>query len=232
MTQLLWFMSRTLSSILVTIACVFSLSGCIIPKGYIDPTFRTATYKDVQSSAHPVPVKVNISFAADGTPVPRAKDIADRKVSRLLESTKVFAKDPAAAASLEIRIQNLGDAGEAFAKGFATGFTFGLVGSHVVDRYEMTVVYRPSAGAAFEGKYNHALHSTVGLKSAPEGMQPVPYADAFDQIVEDMMLRFLVDFQKWQADQQKTANPSAESISAHDAPAGSPTASPIGSGGA
>jgi hypothetical protein len=195
-------MIRKLTLVLIGLALSFGWSGCIIPKGYIDPTFRTATYKDVAPAAQPVPVRVEYVFKVNDKPAKRATEILQKKAERVLESTKVLQPDPAAKATLTIELTNYADMGQAFSKGFATGFTFGLVGSHVVDRYTMTLKYTAADAQSFSHSYDHALHSTIGLKSAPEGMTPVSYADAFDQIVEDLVLRYLVDFEQWQLEQK------------------------------
>lgn len=199
-TTILSLSFRKLSA-LVGVSALLLTSGCILPKGYIDPSFRTATYRDVTPAAAPVHVRVENKFSMNGKEASRASELLAKKASRVIESTKVFQIDGQASDILSIHIDNYGDKSEAFAKGFATGFTFGLVGSHVVDRYKMTISYRYANNQVFENTYDHALHSTVGIKSAPEGMQPVSYADAFDQIVEDLLLRFLVDFEKWQKQQ-------------------------------
>lgn len=189
---------KVLQSLLAAL-CLVAVTGCIMPKGYIDPAFRLATYRDVNAEAVPTHAKIETRFSMNGKDVARATDVLTKKINRVLQSTKVFEPDAHASSVLSIHVDNFGDKGEAFTKGFATGFTFGLVGSHVVDHYKMTISYHYGENQVFENSYEHALHSTIGLKSAPAGMEPVTYADAFDQIAEDMLLRFLVDFQKWEA---------------------------------
>jgi hypothetical protein len=60
----------------------------------------------------------------------------------------------------------------AVGKGFGTGLTFGLAGSHVTDGYEMTV--RLTQGTTVtERAYSHAILSTIGNASGPHGLTPV-----------------------------------------------------------
>jgi len=206
-------MIRKITFCVLGLAITLCWSGCIIPKGYIDPTFRTASYKDVTPSPQPVPVRVAYVFKVNDKPARRATDVLQKKAERVLDSTKVLQPDPTAKATLTIELTDKADMGEAFSKGFATGFTFGLVGSHVVDRYTMVLRFMSADNREFSGTYDHALHSTIGLKSAPAGMEPVSYADAFDQIVEDLVLHYLVDFQKWQ--QTPAAAPTAPATAAN-----------------
>lgn len=198
----------------ICLLLLLSTTGCIIPKGYIDPTFRTASYQDVNPKKSPVPVRVEYTFLTNDSPSPRATQILEKKANRVLESTKVFRPDPNAKATLKIQMANIADMGKAFTKGFGTGLTFGLVGSSVVDRYVMKVEFR-SADEVFDRSYDHALHSTIGIKSAPKGMQPVSYADAFDQIVEDLLLRYLVDYQHLQQEKESADLQSVSSVESH-----------------
>jgi len=174
--------------------------GCMMPKGYIDPAFHTATYKDVTPAKTPIPLRVEYALYRSENDKPSGWETAifEKKAARVLESTKVMQPDPEAKNTLKIALTDGVGIGEALAKGLATGVTFGLVGSHVVHHYTLVMTFNAADGKQFRGSYEHALHSTVGLKSAPAGMQPVSYSDAFDQIVEDLILRSLVDFQQWQ----------------------------------
>jgi len=44
--------------------------------------------------------------------------------------------------------------------------------------------------------YKHALHSTVGLKDAPKGLEPMTPSAGFGKIVEQLILNFISDIQK------------------------------------
>ena len=72
------------------------------------------------------------------------------------------------------------DQGDAAAKGFATGLTFGLVGSAVTDGYICVVEYVPPGGHAKVSKTTrHAIHTTMGAKGAPEnGVKATNIEDA------------------------------------------------------
>ncbi|MCG3174984.1 MAG: hypothetical protein GMKNLPBB_03318 [Myxococcota bacterium] len=186
-----------LSAIMVgaTLIC----SGCTSIKSYVDPQFRDATYQSIQNTDAPKYVTVSVEFQVNGKPQKRHNGTVYRKVSRVLAATRLFAEASAGKASesgqLHVIVNNVGDVGAAFGKGFATGLTFGLAGSQVVDGYIMTATYTPLGGVPTTREYKHAIHSTVGMHSAPEGMVAVPLADAFDQVVEEMLLNYLRDLQ-------------------------------------
>ena len=174
-------------------------SGCLAPKSYVDPQFRRAGYQSLKNIARPHAVTVGVEFQINGKRAEQQESIVRRKVIRVLGSTRMFAEADAASASqsgrLEVTVNNSGSVGSAFGKGLATRLTLGLVGSHLIDDYEMTVVYSPPGDTPKTKKYKHAVHTIVGAQSKPKGMEPVPRADAFDQVVEEMLLSFLRDLQ-------------------------------------
>jgi len=176
-------------------------TGCISAKTYVDPKFRKATYQDIKRSDQLLPVTIAVEFQVNGKPGSRQQNIiVSRKILRVLAATKVFVEENSTnvmhAGHLKITVNDFGDMGAAVGKGFATGLTFGLAGSEVVDNYEMTIVYRPANGESITKQYRHAIHTTIGVHSAPAGMESVPPTDAFDQVVEEMLLNFIQGLQK------------------------------------
>lgn len=82
-------------------------------------------------------------------------------------------------ALLTITINNVPVTDDAFAKGFVTGFTFGLVGSQVTDGYVCTMTHRttsqpqPRTAAA-----RHAIHTQMGAGSAPSNARKAENVEA------------------------------------------------------
>lgn len=174
-------------------------SGCLAPKSYVDPQFRRASYQSIRNIESPHQVTVEVEFQINGKREKQEESIVRRKVIRVLGATRMFAEADATSVSqagrLEVTVNNLGSIGPTVGKEFATKLTFGLVSSHVIDDFEMTVVYSPPGGTPGTRKYKHAVHTIIGTQSGPKGMEPVPRADAFDQVVEEMLLSYLRDLQ-------------------------------------
>jgi len=173
-------------------------SGCLSPKMYVDPKFRSATEKDIIAPAVPVPVQLTVKGQSNGKENKRAGEFWTKTVTNVLSKTRVFAAAASASNStLDITINNIGDMGSAAGKGFATGLTFGLAGTTVTDGYIMTAVYRDSTGKSVSKEYKHAIHTTIGNTNPPlEGVQPLPPSEASVKVAEDMILNFLLDLQK------------------------------------
>ena len=177
-------------------ALMLLLSGCIIPKVYLDPQYR-APELSVAATADPKPVKLIVTGLTNRKANSAATKVWTKEVTAALEKSKAFAlSDAPDAAILEIEINNIGDTDEAMKKGFVTGLTFGLAGSVVTDRYIMTATYKENGAATFSGEYKHALHTVIGVEDAPlEGVKPTSLRDAPAKLVEDLIFNFVRDFQ-------------------------------------
>lgn len=176
-------------------------TGCLAAKAYVDPQFRGATYQSITNSGSPRPVTIGVEFQVNGKHGnPHQQAFVRPKVIRVIAATKVFIEADSASGpqvgQLQISVNDIGNVGAAVGKGLATGLTLGLAGSEVVDGYEMTVTYTPAGGASTVRKYKHAIHTTIGAHAAPKGMESVPLADAFDRVVEEMLLNFFRDTQR------------------------------------
>jgi hypothetical protein len=177
--------------------CVAALEGCISTHSFVDPQYRHATFSDLARPAPPYTLSVKVEFQRNG----EAKPAVDREIRTDIERTLrasgvAVPYDGTGTADGEISfvLNNVTNLPGAVTKGFGTGVTFGLVGSHVTDNYEMTV--RLTQGEIITKRiYQHAILSTVGNASAPPGMTPVNLATAVSQVIDDLVLNSLKDFQ-------------------------------------
>jgi hypothetical protein len=181
--------------VILSIAC----TGCLATKSYLDPQFRSADYLSIKPTAQLQPVHVKVAFQTNGKTKKQLESDVLKRTTRVLAATRVFTEpakeSPVQAGQLEITLNNVGNLGGAIGKGILTGLTYGLVGAHVVDGYEMKCTYSPPSGEPVTRSYKHAIHTTIGLHSNLKGLEPVPVTDAFDQVVQDMLLNFLRDLQ-------------------------------------
>jgi hypothetical protein len=185
-----------LSALFFVIFC----SGCISPKSYVDPRFRETNYADLKPLDQPHPVVLTVHFLVNGQPKQQVDSTLRSAVRPVLAKSRVFTESgdssSADAGHLDVTVNDVGNMGASRAKGFGTGLTLGLVGSEVVDGYVMTATYAPPNGTPITKSYNHAIHTTIGVHGAPEGMEPMPLPAAFRKVVEDMLLNFFRDVQK------------------------------------
>lgn len=170
-------------------------SGCISVKSYVDPQYRQASYEAIQRPPQPIAARVDVHFMRNGEAFPKADSELRGNVERSLRATGVFVPSTSAAAPLiSITANNVADLGAARAKGFGTGLTFGAAGSMIDDFYEFSCSY-DNGGAAQKLDYKHAIHTSVGNAKAPEGMTATTPANAFGQVIDDVVLNFVKDLQ-------------------------------------
>jgi hypothetical protein len=183
--------------ILAMVACLAALQGCISTRSYVDPQYRHATYSELARPTPPYALSVKVEFERNG----EAKPAVDREIradiERTLRASGVavpYDGTGIADGELSFVLNNVTNLGSAVGKGVGTGLTFGLVGSHISDGYEMMVRLTQGENIT-QRQYSHAILSTVGNASAPAGMTAVSLSTAVNQVIDDLVLNSLKDLQ-------------------------------------
>ena len=192
-----------LYSIVLGVAAATQLTGCLSVKSYVDPAYKAVSYSDIKRPNQPIPVTLMTEFQRNGVVIPRAAKELESSVVRSLRATGVFAPTTQPngenQAKLYLTANNVADLGEAAGKGALTGLTFGAVGNAVADKYEFKFKYIDAQGKEISQRYPHMILSTVGNKKAPiENVQPMTLNEAFNKVVDDVVIRFTYDLQKQQ----------------------------------
>ncbi|TKB43736.1 membrane lipoprotein lipid attachment site-containing protein [Thalassotalea mangrovi] len=186
-----------MKKIFLGVVATLVLSGCISSKTYVDPSFAKASYDDIKPVVSKYNTNVMVEFQRNGDPLPAADNELRGHVERTLRASGVVIPSGDSSFTLKVTVNNLADLGDAAAKGFGTGLTFGAAGSMVTDYYEINIEYTNSNGEILNKSYKHALHTTVGNKEAPfEDVVPTTPAAAFGTIVEQVLLNFIVEMQQ------------------------------------
>lgn len=178
-----------------------ALPGCVT--SYVMPLLPRVTPSDVLAVRDPRPVVLVVEFQTNGSPRSIASKSVRKKVSGILTTAKVFSAITSERAEstdeLKIVLNNVGDLGEAAGKGALTGLTFGISGSTVTDGYVMTATFTRVGRSPVEKTYRHALLSTIGNAPGPAGLTPMGLRQAFDQVLQDLVLNLIIDLQKVEA---------------------------------
>lgn len=192
-----------LYTIALGVAVATQLTGCLSVKSYVDPAYKSLSYSDIKKPAQPIPVGLTTEFQRNGAVVPKAGKELQSAVERSLRATGVFSPTAQAngekQAKLHLTANNVADLGEAAGKGVLTGLTFGAVGNAIADKYEFKFNYIDAQGKEVSERYPHMILTTVGNKKAPiENVQPMSINEAFNKVVDDVVIRFSSDLQKQQ----------------------------------
>ena len=155
-----------------------SLAGCAT--AYVDDTLHDLTPQERVTVANPQPVQLLFDFQTKGTHNGRAADLLKNVVTSAVQDSGLFSRvgsDPAPnGALLNIVINNVPLTDDAFAKGFATGLTLGLVGNTVGDGYVCTADYVPGTnGAKITKSMRDAIYTSIGATAGtPQHAQKMP----------------------------------------------------------
>lgn len=160
------------------VASLLGLSGCM--SMYVDGSLQDVPRIDY---SHAQPTQLLFSFQTKDTANAKATEFLKKTVTDTVSTSGLFSsvsESPVAGgALLNVTINNVPITDNAFAKGFATGFTFGLVGNTVTDGYVCTVDYLAGSEATkITKQVRHAIHTTAGAKGAPPNSTKAPSAQA------------------------------------------------------
>jgi hypothetical protein len=164
------------------------LTGCATH--YVDATLKDVPAAQFTRPAQPKPVQLIFDFQTKGVTNARAAEQIKPMVAEAVRTSALFAELRDApgqgAGLLSVTLNNVPIGDDAAAKGFIAGLTFGAAGQQVTDGYICTVSYlAPGQSTPVVKTSRHAIHTTVGAKTAPANTYP---ATSIDESVR-MMVR-------------------------------------------
>ncbi len=190
-------MSLSYRLVLALVITCAALTGCISAKSFVDPSFPKVAYEDVKRKNEPLRLKLIVEFQRNGQPYPRADSTLKDNAERILRGSGVVTPvSDQGEGEIKVVVNNIADTGDAAAKGFGSGLTFGLVGTTVTDAYEMSVSITVQGKTISRTGIKHAIHTAIGNTNPPDGLEAIPPGVAFGRVVEQMLLRALQDMQK------------------------------------
>lgn len=156
---------------LAAVVLIATLGGCA--SFYVDMNLKELAPADRAVVAQPKPVQLLFEFQTDGVRNVKVSELLRPKVLEAVRGSGAFSEvsdGPVANGALvSITLNNVPLTSDAYAKGFVTGFTFGLVGNTVGDGYICTVDYRSSPNATKLVKTNRdAIYTSLGATSGPK----------------------------------------------------------------
>ncbi len=186
---------KKIKSILVIVA-FFSLSGCMSVKSFVDPQYKNSSYDQIKPVSKKYDAKVEVEFQRNGKHLDKIDHDLKNSVEQVLNKTKLVSLDENASVIIKVTVNNLANTTQGAGKGFLVGLTFGAIGTTVQDSYDVSISLIQKNGNVVHKNYKHVIYATIGHKSAPLNVKPKHPADAFSQVVEDVMLNFIKDMQK------------------------------------
>jgi hypothetical protein len=186
--------------LIVALFLVLSLSACISPTSFIDPALPVLRHEDLQPVAQPQPVQLLYEFRTKGAPNAAATGHTKATVAETVTKSGLFSsvsETPVASGrTLALVIENVEVTKDAASKGFATGLTFGLVGTMVTDGYICTATYSAPGAKPKSASVNHALHTSIGNTTPPPNLKPMTPAESIPIVVQQLTLNALQALRK------------------------------------
>jgi hypothetical protein len=180
----------------VIVSC-FAISGCIAPKSFVDPSVQKVSYEQVKKTSEPLRLKLIVEFQRNGEHLPKADSTLKDNTERILRGTGVIIPvEERSVGEIHVTVNNTGDTGSAAAKGIGTGLTLGLVGSTVMDAYELTLSISVNGQTTTKSQIKHAMYTAIGNTTLPPEVETVPINVGFQRVLEQMILRALIEMQQ------------------------------------
>jgi hypothetical protein len=150
----------------------------------------------VKKKTIPFRLVLTVEFQRNGEPYPKADSTLRDNTERVLRASGVITPaTDGGDGQIRVVVNNIGDRGNAAAKGIGTGLTFGLVGTTVTDAYEMSISITANGKTITRTAIKHAIQTAIGNTTIPAGLETMPPNTAFERVLEQMLLRVLQDMQ-------------------------------------
>jgi hypothetical protein len=182
-------------------AMALLLSGCIMPRMFVDPALGDVPSAERIAAANPRPVQFIFEFRTKGAANARATNQLRAQMTEIVSASGQFSEVSSApvpnGAILAVTIDNVPQE-DAAARGFGTGLTFGLAGTTVTDFYEANARFVPQAGASeIRTQVRHAIHSQIGATEAPANMvQAATPQEAVNTTMRQILERLIYNLAK------------------------------------
>ena len=190
--------SSRLLAISGAVTAALSLSACIVPQHYVDPTLGETPASNLIKPHDPQAIQLLFEFRTKGVPNARVttsiKPRVQDEVSKSGLFSTVSAEPVPSGRKLMISIDNVQPEGQrASQKGFVTGLTLGLDGNTVSDNYVCTFTYLEPGHDPVTKEVHHTLYTTICVTNAPKGLKPVPLNEAIATVFKQAVDKGLAE---------------------------------------
>ena len=195
-------MTNALRSTLLCLALALpALTGCLHRNYYPDPKPARVSYDELRFPEHPKAVQLVFDVYNENGPfleatrklAPKALEVVT--FSRLFSSIVKVGSDNMPRLQLVLTERGLPEVGDIATQPIPPNITFGLPGTSGGVIYTLTATYQTIGKEPVKKIYNHAVHvAASGPK--PEGVKSMRALSAVEDIVEQMILSFLIELQK------------------------------------
>jgi hypothetical protein len=187
--------------VFIFLLLIIGLSGCA--SHYVDNATPEIPVTEFVKPQLAKPVQLLFEFQTNGVVNANVTELLKDRVADQVKLSGLFSEVEYSAVEsgeiLSVTLNNVPLEGEdAFAKGFVTGFTFGLAGSQVTDGYICTAKYISNTqpkGVEIEAR--HAIHTKLGAGEEPANSTKAKNIDeAVNMMIKQILSHVLNDLSR------------------------------------
>lgn len=182
----------------IVVLMLVTVSGCFKNVvSYVDPSFQKIGFSDLRSAQSRPSVGVLVEFQRAGKSFPECTGDTRKAVIQVLQRSNLFASISSGVVGTDARMEIIINNAEGKTKGsgYVTGLTMGAIGAIAHDPYILTASYSIEERDAIKREYRHSVCSMIGGSGFGKDVKTMSVDEAFNQVVEDFVLRFLKDLQ-------------------------------------
>jgi hypothetical protein len=181
------------------------LAGCASPSttSFLGASFPKVEYKDVRKSAKPPRLRLAVEFQRNGEHFPKGDVPLRDYAAAILNDAGVVSISDVITESEEqeqgevrIVLNNIADSGTVAAETSHSSLPLWMVGKTITDAYEMSLFITAGGKTVSRTGIRQAVHTAIGNMVVPSGIESFPHNKAFGKMLEQMILKALVDLQK------------------------------------
>jgi hypothetical protein len=182
-----------------------ALAGCASPPitSFLGASFPKVGYNDVRKSAKPARLKLVVEFQRNGEHFPKGDVPLRDYAAAILNDTGVISVSDVITESEEqeqgeirIVLNNIADSSTVAAETSRSRLPLWMVGKTITDAYEMSLFITAEGKTMSRTGIHQAIHTAIGNMVVPAGIESFPRNKAFGKMLEQMILKALVDIQE------------------------------------
>ncbi len=181
-------------SVIISVA----LSGCATQReSFLGASFPTVAYSDIQKRATPLRLGLIVEFQRNGEPFPKGDvPLKDYAMRILRNSGMVNPVEDREEGDIKLVLNNVADSGTVAAERSGARHPLWMIGTTITDAYELSMFITIQGKTIGQTGIKQAVHTALGNIRIPDYIQTFPHDQAFGKVLEQMILRALLDVQR------------------------------------
>lgn len=183
-----------LGSVIISIG----LGGCATtPTSFLGASYPQISYNEINKRNVPLRLKLTVEFQRNGEYFPKGDIPLKDYASKILRGSGIISPvDDQEEGEIKVVLNNVADRNTVAAEESSARHPLWMIGTTITDAYELSLFISAQGKTIGRMGIKHAVHTALGNIHIPDYIQTFPYDKAFGKVLEQMILRALLDMQK------------------------------------